>query len=93
MKYPVFNVDRDHKFDIVQKNLDDLKTLAGPVYKVEHDHNFKYIETMLNDLKSLNGPIYAVERDHKFKEITVTVDHDIRKLRMLMTISIFIAFR
>ena len=31
--------------------------------------------------------------DHKFKEITVTVDQDIRKLRMLMTISILIAFR
>ena len=69
LNYPVYDVQRAHKFNEIHSNLIEIKTMSGPVYTTEHDHHFNEIGNIINDLKTLSGPVYSVETQHKFNLI------------------------
>ena len=61
MNYPVYDIEREHKFAVINKNLIDLKNLIGPVYSIENAHHFKEINKIESDLKILAGPVITLK--------------------------------
>merc|ERR1719260_33280 len=52
LNYPVYEIDREHKYAEIHKNLIEIKNLCGPVYSIENQHHFNEIEKAIEGLKT-----------------------------------------
>ena len=62
---PKYDIDNEHEFSEIFKNVEQLKELVGPVYEFgESGHHFNELNKHVESLKTLMGPIF-VNEPHK----------------------------
>ena len=68
---PIYNIERTHMFNQIEKKIVDLKSLQGPTYSgINREHNyFATLEQNLAYLRELANPQYDLERDHHFVDL------------------------
>ena len=68
LNYPVFQINNNHSFQGVIKNVEDLHKLYGPHYDIPNrDHHFNEIWKHVDDLKQMAGPVYDVNYKHDYQ--------------------------
>lgn len=68
---PVYNIDRAHMFNEIEKKIVDLKSLQGPTYSgISRENNyFASLERNLAHLRDLANPVFDLEREHHFMDL------------------------
>jgi hypothetical protein len=55
----VFNIERGHAYQEIEKHIMELKNLNYPVFSIDRDHKYSEIQANIQDLKSLSGKQYS----------------------------------
>merc|ERR1719150_1291439 len=59
---PVYDCEKDHHYNEIQKHMIELKQMTGPVYNAEHKHHYERDHYTPTDSAHLVGPVYQSER-------------------------------
>jgi hypothetical protein len=55
----VFDIERGHAYQEIEKHIMELKNLNYPVLSIERDHKYSEIQANIQDLKTLSGKPFS----------------------------------
>ena len=93
LNYPVYEIEREHLFPDLGRQLDSLKQMTYPVREgVEFSHQFNEVQKKVVSLRNLTGPFFDIEsRSHGFILPNQNVT-DLKDLKYPVTINNFLEF-
>ena len=64
----MYNIERQHNYNIILEKVKTLKNLSGPIIDIEQrNHAYSEIKKSIESLKTLTGPFYEIDREHSYK--------------------------